>query len=209
MGNKLDYRLYLVTDRRWLSGGDLACAVEQAIQGGVTIVQLREKGISSREYLQIAVSVKEVTDRYRVPLIINDRTDIAFACDAAGVHLGTDDLPVAVARKILGTGKIIGASADTLREALMLEAEGADYLGVGAVFPTDTKIDAGRITLEELTQIKAAVKIPVVAIGGINAENAAKVAKTKIDGIAVASAIMAQKDVRQAARHLFETLNAS
>jgi len=202
----IDYSLYLVTDRRWLEGKSLACAVEEAIQGGATIVQLREKEISSREYLEIAMRIKEVTDRYTVPLVINDRIDIAFACGAAGVHLGSDDLPVPAARAILGTEKIIGASAATLEEALALEGQGADYLGSGAVFPTGTKTDADKVTLAELAGIKAAVKIPVIAIGGIDAENVAAVMKTGVDGVAIVSAIMAQKDIGGAARNIFRIL---
>lgn len=204
----IDFTLYLVTDRRWLGEKSLPEAVEEAIQGGVTIVQLREKDVTSRKYLEIAKTVKQVTDRHRIPLIINDRTDIAFACDAAGVHLGAEDLPVPVARKILGEKKIIGASAESLEEAIILEEQGADYLGVGAVFPTDTKTDAGSITLEELAEIKANVKIPVVAIGGITAENAAATVKTGVDGLAVVSAIMAQKDIQAATRHLLEIVKS-
>ena len=209
INTEIDFTLYLVTDRRWLGKKSLPEAVEEAIQGGATMVQLREKEISSKEYLAIAQQVKEVTDRHGIPLIINDRTDIAFACGVAGVHLGPDDLPVPIARRILGGGKIIGASAGSLEEALMLEDQGADYLGVGAVFPTDTKIDAGRVTLEELAGIKAAVKIPVVAIGGISAENAAATLKTGVDGVAVVSAVMAQKDIQKATRHLLEILKAA
>jgi thiamine-phosphate pyrophosphorylase len=204
-----DLRLYLVTDRRWLGEKSLTEAVEEAIRGGVTIVQLREKDVTSREYLEIAKAVKQVTDKYHVLLIINDRADIAFACDAAGVHLGADDLPVPTARKILGEQKIIGASAESFREAVALERQGADYLGVGAVFPTATKTDIGRITLEELAAIKAAVKIPVVAIGGITAENAAATLQTGVDGLAIVSAIMAQKDIRTAARHLLELIETA
>ncbi len=204
----IDYSLYLVTDRRWLGEKSLESAVEEAIQGGATVVQLREKEISSREYLEIAKRVKEVTDRYEVPLIINDRIDIAFACDADGVHLGADDLSVPVARMLLGREKIIGASANSLADALSMEAEGADYLGVGAVFPTGTKTDADRVTLAELADIKAAVKIPVIAIGGIDAENASRVIKAGADGAAIVSAIMAQRDIGGAARSLAEILKA-
>ena len=204
----IDYSLYLVTDRRWLGEKSLERAVEEAIQGGATVVQLREKEISSREYLEIAKRVKEVTDRYEVPLIINDRIDIAFACDADGVHLGADDLSVPVARMLLGREKIIGASANSLADALSMEAEGADYLGVGAVFPTGTKTDADRVTLAELADIKAAVKIPVIAIGGIDAENASRVIKAGADGAAIVSAIMAQRDIGGAARSLAEILKA-
>jgi thiamine-phosphate pyrophosphorylase len=198
----IDYSLYLVTDRRWLGEKGLDEAVEEAIQGGATVVQLREKDVSSREYLEIAKTVKAVTDRYDVPLIINDRIDIAFACAADGIHLGSDDLSVAVARAILGSQKIVGASAATLEEAMALEAEGADYLGVGAIFPTGTKTDADQVTLKELAEIKAIVNIPVVAIGGIDAETVDSVLQTGVDGVAIVSAIMAQADIRGATRNL-------
>lgn len=202
----LDYLLYLVTDRRWLGGRSLVGAVEEAIAGGVTVVQLREKEIGSRTFLETALAVKEVTERHGIPLIINDRIDIAYACDAEGIHLGDDDLPISVAREILGEDKIVGASAATLEEALALEAEGADYLGVGAVFPTGTKTDADQVTLEQLARIKENVKIPVVAIGGIDAGNAPLVMKTGVDGVAVVSAIMAREDIRAAASYLAEIL---
>jgi len=205
----IDYTLYLVTDRRWLGKRSLADAVEEAIEGGVTMVQLREKEMSSRAFLETALAVKEVTDRYGIPLVINDRIDIAYACNADGVHLGADDLSIFVAREILGADKIVGASAATLEEALALEAEGADYLGVGAVFPTGTKSDADHVTLEQLARIKSAVHIPVVAIGGIDAEKVDSVMKTGVDGVAVVSAIMARKDVRAAASRLMELLKAS
>jgi len=210
MGRKnIDYLLYLVTDTRWLGERRLAGAVEEAIEGGATIVQLREKEIASRAFLETALAVKEITDRYKIPLIINDRIDIAYACKADGIHLGVDDLPISVAREILGADKIIGASAATLEEALALEAEGADYLGVGAVFPTGTKTDADHVSLEQLERIKSAVHIPVVAIGGIDLENADSVMKTGVDGVAVVSAIMAREDVRAAASRLIERLKAS
>jgi thiamine-phosphate pyrophosphorylase len=205
----IDYTLYLVTDRRWLGERRLADAVKEAIEGGVTMVQLREKEMSSRAFLETALAVKEVTDRYGIPLVINDRIDIAYACNADGIHLGADDLSIFVAREILGADKIVGASAATLEEALALEAEGADYLGVGAVFPTGTKSDADHVTLEQLARIKSAVRIPVVAIGGIDAEKVDSVMKTGVDGVAVVSAIMAQKDVRAAASRLIELLKAS
>jgi thiamine-phosphate pyrophosphorylase len=200
----IDLKLYLVTDRRWLGERSLSSALEEAIQGGVTVVQLREKDISSREFLKIAQEVKAVACRYNVPLIINDRIDIAFACGADGIHLGSSDLPVSVARAILGTNKIIGASAATKEEAIFLEAQGADYLGVGAIFPTGTKVDADKVSLEELAEIKSIVKIPVVAIGGIDLGNIDSVMETKIDGVAIVSAIMAQRDIRDAARNILE-----
>ncbi len=197
-----DCRLYLVTDRRWLGGRELEDVVEEALQGGVTLLQLREKDISSRDYYDLAVKVKERTDKYRVPLIINDRLDIALAVGAAGVHLGLDDLPVPAARRILGEERIIGASAATVVEALRFEAEGADYLGVGAVFPTATKPGNEEVGFADLRRIKAAVRIPVAAVGGISAAHVDDVMATGVDGVAVVSAIMAQENIGAAARQL-------
>ena len=202
----MDFTLYLVTDRRWLGERTLWDGVEEAIRGGATLVQLREKEISSKEYLELAQRVKEVTDRHDIPLIINDRIDIALAVDADGVHLGPEDLPVPLARKLLGDGKIIGSSAASVDEALLFQAQGADYLGVGAVFPTATKRGTEKVGLEDLRGIKSAVHIPVVAIGGINAENAKPVMETGVDGVAVVSAIMDQADIREAARRLLSLL---
>ena len=205
----MDFTLYLVTDRRWLGERTLWDGVEEAIRGGATLVQLREKEISSKEYLELAQRVKEVTDRHDIPLIINDRIDIALAIDADGVHLGPDDLPVPLARKLLGGGKIIGSSAASVDEALLFQAQGADYLGVGAVFPTATKRGTEKVGLEDLRGIKSAVHIPVVAIGGINAENAKPVMETGVDGVAVVSAIMNQTDIREAARQLLSLLRGA
>jgi thiamine-phosphate pyrophosphorylase len=202
MKRNVDISLYLVTDRRWLGERTLRDAVEEAILGGVTVIQLREKEISSREFFELAQQVKAVTDRYGIPLIINDRIDIALAVDADGVHLGPEDLSVPLARKLLGEERIIGASAATLEEARLCQGQGADYLGVGAVFPTETKLDADKVSLEELKGIKAAVGIPVVAIGGISAENCTGVMATGVDGVAVVTAIVAQPDIRGAARRL-------
>jgi thiamine-phosphate pyrophosphorylase len=205
---RVEYTLYLVTDRRWLGERTLRECIEEAILGGVTIVQLREKEVSSKAYLELAQRVKEVTDRYDIPLIINDRLDIALAIDADGVHLGPEDLSVPLARRLLGDRRIIGASAATLEEALLLQAQGADYLGVGAVFPTATKRGTETVSLEGLRGIRAAVQIPVVAIGGIQAGNAGPVMKTGVDGVAVVSAIMNQADIREAARQLASLLKA-
>ena len=199
----INLTLYLVTDRRWLGEKTLWDGVEEAIRGGVTLVQLREKKIPSREYLELAQRVKEVTDRHDIPLIINDRIDIALAIDAHGVHLGPEDLPVPIARKLLGDGKIIGSSAASVDEALLFQAQGADYLGVGAIFPTATKWGTEKVGLEDLRGIKSAVHIPVVAIGGIKAENAKSVMETGVDGVAVVSAIMNQTDIREAARQFY------
>ena len=205
----MDFTLYLVTDRRWLGGRTLWDSVGEAILGGVTLVQLREKEMSSKEYLELARRVKGITDRYGVPLIINDRIDIALAADADGVHLGPEDLPVPIARKLLGDGKIIGASAASVDEALLFQAQGADYLGVGAVFPTATKQGTEKVGLDDLREIKSAVRIPVVAIGGINAGNAGPVMETGVDGVAVVSAIMDQTDIREAARRLLSLLKGT
>ena len=205
-GKKWELTLYLVTDRRWLGRRSLEEDVEEALLGGATLVQIREKEISSRAYLELAGKVKAVTDRYGVPLIVNDRIDIALAVDADGVHVGPDDLPVSVARRLLGPDKIVGASASSLEEALVFQAQGADYLGVGAVFPTATKQVTEKVDLETLARIKAAVRIPVAAIGGIDAGNAPAVMKTGVDGVAVVSAILNRLDIREATRGLLSKL---
>jgi thiamine-phosphate pyrophosphorylase len=197
-----DCSLYLVTDRRWLGGRNLCDAVEEAILGGVTLIQLREKDISSQDYYRLAEKVKKAADKYHIPLIINDRLDIALAVDAAGVHLGLDDLPIPVVRKILGADRIIGASAATVEEALRFQQQGADYLGVGAVFPTATKLGNEQVGFADLRRIKSSVSIPIVAIGGIKSENVRDVMATGVDGVAVVSAIMDQADIGAAARQL-------
>ena len=200
-----DYSLYLVTDRDLAAGRDLAELVEQAVLGGVSVVQLREKSSSSREFYLLARRMKEITFCLRIPFIVNDRLDIALAVDADGLHIGQDDLPLLQARKLF-PGKIIGVSVSTLSEALAAQRQGADYLGVGAVIPTETKIDAKVVTLEQLEQIKKASDVPVVAIGGINAENLPQVLKTGVDGVAVVSAILSKRDVTAAARELREII---
>lgn len=202
MKAKIDYSLYLVTDRDVLKGRDLCNAVEQSILGGATVVQLREKNVSSREFFEIATSVKVITDKYNVPLIINDRLDIAMAVDAAGVHLGQSDLPCKIARQLLGEDKILGISAAKLEEALEAQDAGADYIGVGAMFPTDTKLDAHSVDIEGLKEIKERVNVPVVAIGGINENNFMLLKPADIDGIAVVSAILGKDDIREASAKL-------
>lgn len=198
----IDYTLYLVTDRSVMSAKSLDQAVEQAIQGGCTVVQLREKNASSREFFETVQRVKQITDSYHIPLIINDRTDICLAVNAAGIHVGQQDLPAKVVRSMVGPDKIIGVSAATLSEAIQAEQDGADYLGVGAMFATSTKTNTRPVTVEQLAQIKQAVQIPVVAIGGIQSSNAATLTKTGIDGIAVVSAILAQENITHAAQQL-------
>lgn len=197
-----DYSLYLVTDRERMSTATLQEAVKQAILGGVTMVQLRENKVSSLEFYNLAKEVKRVTDYYKIPLIINNRIDIAQAVDAAGVHIGQKDIPAPSARKILGRDKLIGVSVSTLREALQAQKNGADYLGVGAMFPTKTKKDAKIVTMEELCAIREKVSIPIVVIGGIRKENAAQFAALGVDGLAVVSAIIARPDIRRAAEEV-------
>ncbi|WP_418455755.1 thiamine phosphate synthase [Allofournierella sp.] len=197
-----DYTLYLVTDRSLMSTETLGEAVEQAILGGCTMVQLREKDSSSLDFYQLARGIKKITDRFHIPLMINDRIDIALAVDAAGVHIGQSDLPAAIARKIMGERMLLGVSAASVREAVQAQNDGADYLGVGAMFPTDTKTDARLVTKEELQKIRRAVSLPIVAIGGINKENAEELCAVPVDGLAVVSAIIAQPDIRQAAAEL-------
>jgi thiamine-phosphate pyrophosphorylase len=200
---QVNYELYAITDRRLAGGRSSAEVMEKAILGGVTLVQLREKEAGGRKMVEEAQALLQVTRRYCIPLIINDRLDVALAVGAEGVHLGQEDIPCRLARQILGPEKIIGVSASTVEEAVQAERDGADYLGVGAVFPTGTKADAGEaIGLDALAAIKARVKIPVVAIGGINAANAAQVAATGVDGLAVVSAIVAAADPEEAARRL-------
>ena len=201
--------LYGVTDRKWLKKGQtLAQQVEQAILGGVTVVQLREKHTEYETFLQQAREVKAVTDQYNVPLLINDNIDVAIAVDAAGVHVGQEDLEAGRAREQLGDRKVIGVSAKTVAQALAAEQAGADYLGVGAMFPTDSKSDTSETSYETLKAICDAVQIPVVAIGGIDADNMIQLQGSGIVGVAVISAIFAQEDVRAAAQNLSDRWSA-
>ena len=202
MKPKVDYSVYLVTDRQLMTAKTVEDSVEQAIAGGCTLVQLREKDLDSRAFYQTALRVKAVTDRYQVPLLINDRMDIALAVGAQGLHVGQEDLPVAVARKVMGEDAILGVSASTVEEAVAAQADGADYLGVGAMFATSTKADADAVSMQVLAQIRAAVKLPIVVIGGINARTIPSFAGTDVDGMAVVSAIVVQPDITAATRHL-------
>lgn len=197
-----DYTLYLVTDRQLMSCDSLTEAVEQAILGGCTMIQLREKELPSLEFYNQAVAVKQVTERYHIPLIINDRIDIAMAVQAAGVHIGQHDLPAATVRKVIGENMLLGVSASSIAEAIQAQQDGADYLGVGAMFPTGTKTDAESVSMEELQKIRTAVSLPIVVIGGINKGNAGRFKPLGIDGLAVVSAIIAQSDIKAAAAEL-------
>ena len=196
------YQLYLVTDRELMSTKTLEEAVEKAIDGGCTMVQLREKNLSSRDFYNTAKALKEFLQTRGVPLIINDRVDIALAVDADGVHIGQSDLPLHEARKILGNERIIGVTAPTLPLAIEAEKNGADYLGVGAVFPTNSKDDATDVSYETLKAICQAVSIPVIAIGGITKDNVEELSGSGICGIAVISAIYGQKNIKDATANL-------
>lgn len=200
----VDYTLYLCTDRELMTTETVEECVELAIQGGCTVVQLREKHCSSLEFYQLACRVKQITDQYCVPLIINDRVDIALAADASGVHVGQSDLPAAIVRQLIGNHKLLGVSASNLQEALAAAEAGADYLGVGAMYATATKKDASVVTADELRKIRAAIDLPLVIIGGINQETIPYWNGYGIDGIAVVSAIVAQKDITAAAKKLLQ-----
>jgi len=201
----VDYSLYLVTDRGYLKGRDLFEAVEDAIKGGVTLVQLREKDISSLDFFNIALRMKEITSRYKIPLIINDRLDIALAVDAEGLHIGQSDLPITAARKLLGAGKILGYSASNPEEAVYGEKCGADYLGAGPVYPTGSKSDAGDpIGIHGLKEIVEKVAIPVVGIGGIGSQNIKEVKISGAKGISLISAILGSNEIEGASRGLIK-----
>lgn len=202
---EIDYSLYLVTNRSFLKDKPLQQAVEEAILGGVTLVQLREKDASTREFYEIAKEVKKVTDHYKVPFLINDRLDIAQAVNADGVHLGQSDMPINTARKILGKDKIIGISAGNVDEALEAEKNGADYIGIGTIFFTGTKKDIDTpIGIEGLRKIYNSISIPAVAIGGVNETNFKEVLSTGVDGISVISAILGKSDITAASKALFK-----
>lgn len=203
MLNKADLLLYLCTDRILALGRPIEEAVQQAIAGGTTMIQLREKEAATREFYDIALRIRQITTAAHVPLVINDRLDIALAVGADGLHIGQSDMPLAVARRLVGASMFIGVSASTVEQALAAEQQGADYLGVGAVFPTGSKADAGdAIGLAGLGEIASAVRIPLVAIGGVNAANAAEVMRQGVAGISVISAILSQPDIPDAARAL-------
>lgn len=199
---KPDYSLYLVTDRMLMRTKTLGEAVEQAVIGGCTIVQLREKESLSLDFYVLALEMKKITDRYGIPLIINDRMDIAMAVGAAGIHIGQKDIPADIARKVIGKDMLLGVSAVSAAEAVNAAKAGADYLGVGAMFPTGTKPDAGFVSMEELERIRREVDIPIVVIGGISKENAMLFQPMGIDGLAVVSAVIAQPDIKKSAADL-------
>lgn len=196
--DKKDLLLYAVTDRSWLNGKSLYEQVEQALKGGVSFVQLREKNLNTEAFLQEAIQIQSLCRTYGVPFVINDNIDIALAMNADGVHVGQKDMEVSKVRAKLGPGKLIGVSAQTVEQAVKAEKEGASYLGVGAVFATDSKLDAIEVSHETLKEICKSVEIPVVAIGGINKENIKELSESGICGVAVISAIFAQSDIEKA-----------
>ncbi|WP_310602388.1 thiamine phosphate synthase [Anaerosporobacter sp.] len=202
--NGKDLLVYAVTDRHWLHGETLYRQVEKALKGGATFVQLREKELDEDAFLKEAIEIKELCRQYHVPFVINDNVEIARKIDADGVHVGQRDMEAADVRSQLGADKIIGVSAQTVEQALLAQERGADYLGVGAVFPTGTKLDAVEVGYEALKAICDAVDIPVVAIGGITKENIIELKGSGADGVAVVSAIFASEDIEGATRELCE-----
>lgn len=196
-------RLYAVTDRSWLNGETLFSQVEKSLKGGVTCLQLREKELSDTEFLAEALEIKELCKGYSVPFIINDNVEIAKVCKADGIHIGQNDMAAADVRKIVGEDMILGVSAQTVEQAILAEKMGADYLGVGAVFPTSTKLDADTVSFETLKAICESVSIPVVAIGGITEDNIKKLNGSGICGVALVSAIYANDDVENACKRLY------
>lgn len=194
--------LYAITDRSWLNGRTVAQVVEEAILGGVTMIQYREKSLKGQELLEEAVTVQKVCGRYGIPFIINDDPYLAKDINADGVHLGQGDMPINEARKLLGPDKIIGITAKTVEQALAAERDGASYLGSGAMFGSSTKTDAKKMTVDELRSITGSVSIPVVAIGGITADNVSTLDKTGIAGVAVVSAVFAGENIKEDTKKL-------
>jgi len=205
--NNVDLSLYLVTDNSDDEEKFLK-TIEEAILGGVTVVQIREKTADTLDFYNLAVKVKEITTKYDVDLIINDRVDVALAIDADGVHVGQSDMPCDITRKLIGEDKILGVSAATIEEAKKAENDGADYIGTGAVFPTSTKDDAPSITKQDLIDIVKSINIPVVAIGGITLENASELKDTGIAGLSVVSAIMGADNPKKASEELLNIFNS-
>ena len=198
--------LYAVTDRSWLNGETLYSQVEKALQGGATFIQLREKNLDQDHFMEEALELKKLCAAYHVPFVINDNVEIAAKMDADGVHVGQSDMEAGDVRAKLGPDKIIGVSAQTVEQAILAEQRGADYLGVGAMYPTGTKKDATAVTPEALSAICQAVDIPVVAIGGINKDRIEPLKGTGVDGVAVVSAIFAAEDIEKATRELKEAV---
>ena len=200
--NGKDLQLYAITDRHWLNGRTLAEQVRECLEGGATILQIREKNLPENEFLEEAKEIQALCKEFKIPFIVNDNINIAAEIKADGVHVGQEDMDAKKVRDMLGENAILGVSASTVEEALKAERDGADYLGVGAVFPTSTKGDADSVTFETLKEICEAVSIPVVAIGGISADNLLKLKGSGIDGVSVISAIFASDDITAATKKL-------
>lgn len=196
--------LYGITDRAWLNGRTLVDVVEQSIKGGVSFLQLREKELAYDEFLKEAFEIKALTDKYKIPFVINDNIDVALACNADGVHVGQTDMQAGRVRRLIGDDKILGVSVQTVEEAKIAIDNGADYLGVGAMFETSTKLGAGVMSMDALKKVCDSVSIPVVAIGGINETNMLKLKGTGIAGVSIISAIYAKKDILAASKQLLE-----
>ncbi|MBQ9664563.1 MAG: thiamine phosphate synthase [Oscillospiraceae bacterium] len=201
-----DLILYAITDRSWLNGETLSAQVEKALKGGATFVQLREKHLDRESLLREAKEIAALCKAYGVPFVVNDDVEIALECGADGVHVGQEDMAVPEARRLLGPDKIIGATCKTVEQAILAQRQGADYLGSGAMFPSTAKPNAQPISFDTLREICSAVRIPVVAIGGITQENVRQLRGCGIAGTAVVSAIFAQPDVEAAARKLYQTV---
>lgn len=204
----IDYSIYLVTDDGCLHGRDLLQCVDAALRGGVTLVQYRSKHADGGKMYRQSLALKALCDKYNVPLIINDRLDIAMAVGAAGVHVGQDDIPCGVVRQILGDGYVIGVSAHNVTEAVQAASDGTDYLGCGAVFGSVTKSDVTNLGLSNLAAIRKAVQLPMVGIGGVNAENYASVLETGAEGAAIVSAILGASDIEAAVRQFAAVRNS-
>ncbi|WP_347298627.1 thiamine phosphate synthase [Dolosigranulum savutiense] len=202
------YTLYLVTDRFDYTDDEFFSIIEEACQAGVTLVQLREKKATTNRFFHLAQKVKTITDKYDVPLIINDRVDICLAVDAAGVHIGDDELPIDVTRSLIGPDKLLGVSADTLERANEAQQLGADYLGIGAVFPSSTKADCETVSLDILHQINEMSALPSVAIGGIDTDNITQLEQTGIAGVSLVSAIMQADNVSETTEQLLQHVRA-
>ena len=200
--DKKDLILYAVTDRHWLNGRRLYDDVEKAIKGGASIIQLREKNLTREEFKIEALEIQKLCKKYKIPFIINDDVELAVEINADGIHVGQDDMEAGSVRALIGNEKILGVSVQTPEEAVSAESKGADYLGAGAVFHTDSKSDAVEVSHDTLKKICSSVKIPVVAIGGINAKNIHELAGSGIAGVAIISAVFAAKDIEAAAGEL-------
>lgn len=207
MLNKNRCILYAITDRTWLNSRTLEDVVEQSLMGGVDIIQLREKNLDFNAFLDSAIKIKRLTEKYRIPLIINDNIDVCIQSNADGVHIGQGDTPIVKAREILGKDKIIGVTAKTIKQAQDAQLNGADYIGVGAMFGSTTKKDAIPLTFEQLADIRKSVTIPIVAIGGIASDNIQRFKNTGVNGIAVVSAIYGQNDIKSATENLLSEIS--